>query len=163
SAATARRNVRRMARQFIAGATPDTALPQLERLWRAGEASTVDLLGGHIVTEAEADRYAGRVSAMLEALVSATRGSPEAPLRRRRRSPEGPETRCPAPAQRNDAPPPHRAAVRSPPQAPPPPPQDPPGKGAFPDSQTIGPAGGGRPGPVFETKPETDANYERCV
>src|SRR5438094_985564 len=80
SAAAARRNVRRMARQLIVGAAPEDALPRLERLWRAGEASTVDLLGEHIVTEAEADRYAARVTAMLEALVSATRTWPAAPL-----------------------------------------------------------------------------------
>jgi len=80
SAAAARRNVRRMARQLIVGAAPEDALPRLERLWRAGEASTVDLLGEHIVTEAEADRYAARVAAMLEALVSATRTWPAAPL-----------------------------------------------------------------------------------
>ncbi len=71
SAAVARRNVRRMARQFIAGADPEAALPQLERLWRAGEACTVDLLGEHVVTEAEADRYAARAGAALDALVAA--------------------------------------------------------------------------------------------
>src|SRR5439155_1624468 len=80
SAAAARRNVRRMARQLIVGAAPEDALPRLERLWRAGEASTVDLLGEHIVSEPEADRYAARVAAMLEALVSATRTWPAAPL-----------------------------------------------------------------------------------
>ncbi|HEU5449688.1 MAG TPA: L-glutamate gamma-semialdehyde dehydrogenase, partial [Acidimicrobiia bacterium] len=34
SAATARRNIHRMARQFIAGQTAAEALPQLEELWR---------------------------------------------------------------------------------------------------------------------------------
>ena len=43
SAAAARRNIQLMARQLIAGDTPEAALPQLERLWRSGEAATVDL------------------------------------------------------------------------------------------------------------------------
>jgi RHH-type proline utilization regulon transcriptional repressor/proline dehydrogenase/delta 1-pyrroline-5-carboxylate dehydrogenase len=79
SAAAARRNVRRMARQLIAGSTPARALPRLARLWRAGEACTVDLLGERTVTEAEAARYAARVDAMLGALVEATRAWPAAP------------------------------------------------------------------------------------
>src|SRR2546430_17431349 len=36
SAATARRNIHRMARQFIAGQTAAEALPRLEELWRGG-------------------------------------------------------------------------------------------------------------------------------
>src|SRR5205085_10151989 len=48
SAAIARRNVARMARQFIAGATPAQALPKLRAMWTAGEAATVDLLGEKI-------------------------------------------------------------------------------------------------------------------
>src|SRR5581483_8778392 len=79
SAVAARRNITRMARQLIAGATPDDALPQLERLWRAGEAATVDLLGEKIVTEREADRYAARVLRTLDALVVATQQWPERP------------------------------------------------------------------------------------
>jgi hypothetical protein len=76
STAAARRNVLRMARQLIAGATPADALPRLEHLWRAGEASTVDLLGEKTVTKGEAARYAGRVEGMLEALVVGTRAWP---------------------------------------------------------------------------------------
>src|SRR5919106_249689 len=45
SAATARRNVTRLARQFIVGESASAALHRLRRLWMAGEASTVDLLG----------------------------------------------------------------------------------------------------------------------
>jgi hypothetical protein len=37
-----------------------------------GEAATVDLLGERTLTQADADRYAARVAAMLEALVDAT-------------------------------------------------------------------------------------------
>src|SRR5262249_6868324 len=79
STAAARRNILRMARQLIAGATPAEALPRLERLWRAGEAPTVDLLGEKTVTEAEAARYAGRVTELLDALVAGTRAWPESP------------------------------------------------------------------------------------
>src|SRR5207249_9198859 len=56
STAAARRNIMRMARQLIAGATPEDALPRLGALWRAGEACTVDLLGEKTVTEREAAR-----------------------------------------------------------------------------------------------------------
>src|SRR5881397_2509136 len=44
STVAARRNILRMARQLIAGGTPDEALPRLEQLWRLGEAASVDLL-----------------------------------------------------------------------------------------------------------------------
>ena len=63
SAAVARRNVRRMARQFIVGADP-RARARRARVGcgTQGEAITVDLLGEKVVSEAEADRYAGRVA-----------------------------------------------------------------------------------------------------
>ena len=79
STAAARRNILRMARQLIAGATPAEALPRLERLWQAGEAPTVDLLGEKTVTEAEAARYAARVAELLDALVAGTRAWPVSP------------------------------------------------------------------------------------
>src|SRR5438034_254429 len=79
STAAARRNIMRMARQLIAGATPEDALPRLAALWRAGEACTVDLLGEKTVTEREAARYAAGVGAMLDALVAGTREWPAAP------------------------------------------------------------------------------------
>src|SRR3989442_2521795 len=91
STAAARRNIMRMARQLIAGATPEDALPRLAALWRAGEACTVDLLGEKTVTEREAARYAERVWAMLEALVAGTREWPAEP--RLERDPLGPVPR----------------------------------------------------------------------
>ncbi|HYR96818.1 MAG TPA: proline dehydrogenase family protein, partial [Candidatus Binatus sp.] len=91
STAAARRNILRMARQLIAGASPADALPRLERLWQAGEASTVDLLGEKTVTEREAARYAERVAEMLEALVAGTGAWPAAP--RLERDPWGPVPR----------------------------------------------------------------------
>jgi RHH-type proline utilization regulon transcriptional repressor/proline dehydrogenase/delta 1-pyrroline-5-carboxylate dehydrogenase len=64
-AAVTRRNVLRMARQFIAGSSPAEALAQLRKLWREGEASTVDLLGEKTVTEGQAQAYADRVHELL--------------------------------------------------------------------------------------------------
>ncbi|HEV7687748.1 MAG TPA: L-glutamate gamma-semialdehyde dehydrogenase, partial [Acidimicrobiia bacterium] len=80
SAATARRNIHRMARQFIAGQSAAEALPRLEELWRAGQASTVDLLGEKTLTSAEADRYAERVGEVLERLAGATAVWPAEPI-----------------------------------------------------------------------------------
>ena len=76
SAAVARRSIRRMARQFIVGADPERAVTGLRRLWEQGEATTVDLLGEKVVSEAEADRYASRVVELLEVLVAGTRSWP---------------------------------------------------------------------------------------
>ena len=76
SATVARRNIRRMARQFIAGADPEHAIDALRRLWERGEAVTVDLLGERVVAEHEADRYAARVVELLDALITGTRAWP---------------------------------------------------------------------------------------
>src|SRR5438309_2018526 len=80
SAATARRNIHRMAHQFIAGQSAAEALPRLEELWRAGQASTVDLHGEKTLTSAEADRYAQRVGEVLERLAGATAVWPAEPV-----------------------------------------------------------------------------------
>jgi RHH-type proline utilization regulon transcriptional repressor/proline dehydrogenase/delta 1-pyrroline-5-carboxylate dehydrogenase len=72
SSVAVRRNVMRMARQLIAGARPDEALPRLASLWRAGEACTVDVLGEKTVTQDEAARYVERVDALLAALAAET-------------------------------------------------------------------------------------------
>src|SRR3954454_3608763 len=72
SAPPARRNIHRMARQFIAGQTAAEALPRLEELWQAGQASTGALLGEKPLTPAEADRYSQRVGEVLERLAGAT-------------------------------------------------------------------------------------------
>jgi RHH-type proline utilization regulon transcriptional repressor/proline dehydrogenase/delta 1-pyrroline-5-carboxylate dehydrogenase len=74
SASIARRNITRMAHQFIVGATPAEAVEGLHRLWRAGSAFTVDLLGEKTVTDAEGDRYVARVEQLLDALLVATAG-----------------------------------------------------------------------------------------
>src|SRR5690242_13869934 len=74
SASVARKNIRRMAEQFIVGTTPAEAVTGLHELWRRGSAATVDLLGEKTVTEAEADRYAARVVELLDALSGAAPG-----------------------------------------------------------------------------------------
>src|SRR5438034_2648518 len=76
AASVARRNIRRMAQQFIVGIDPPEAVAGLEGLWRLGSAFTVDLLGEKTVTEAEADRYAARVEELLRVLVAATAAWP---------------------------------------------------------------------------------------
>ena len=73
AASLARRNITKVAEQFIVGSTARAAVPNLHRLWRHGSASTVDLLGEKTVTEAEADRYAARVHELLGVLLEASR------------------------------------------------------------------------------------------
>src|SRR5262245_2498682 len=74
AARVARRNIRRMAQQFIVGATPAEAVEGLHRLWRGGSAFTVDVLGERTVVGGEADRYAARVGELVTALSDATAG-----------------------------------------------------------------------------------------
>ena len=69
--------VRHMAHRFIVGENPAAALGTLERLWKSGIASSVDLLGEATVTAAEADRYADRCREALETLGKATARWPE--------------------------------------------------------------------------------------
>ena len=68
----ARKNIARMAEQFIVGPTAAEAVAGLHRLWRAGSAATVDLLGEKTVVATEADRYQARVLELLEALCASS-------------------------------------------------------------------------------------------
>jgi RHH-type proline utilization regulon transcriptional repressor/proline dehydrogenase/delta 1-pyrroline-5-carboxylate dehydrogenase len=72
TASVARRNIRRMAEQFIVGSGPEEAVDGLHRLWRQGSGFVVDLLGEKTVTEAEADGYASRVTELVTALLKST-------------------------------------------------------------------------------------------
>jgi proline dehydrogenase len=72
--------VHRMARRFIVGQGPRDAVPALARLWRAGAAASVDLLGEATVTAAEADRYSARCDEALRTLAAAARGWPAQPV-----------------------------------------------------------------------------------
>lgn len=65
-----RHQVEQMAKTFIAGATVAEAGPVLSQLWRAGRASSVDLLGEASVSELEADRYLNRCLAALDDLAA---------------------------------------------------------------------------------------------
>ncbi|HZT67675.1 MAG TPA: proline dehydrogenase family protein [Acidimicrobiales bacterium] len=76
TAAVLRRNIARMARQFIVGTGPRQAVSGLGALWRSGRAATVDLLGEHTHSEPEADRYAARLDGLLDALVATAAGWP---------------------------------------------------------------------------------------
>src|SRR4051794_15014652 len=78
--AAAAGGVRHMAHRFIVGESPRKALGVLSELWESGAASSVDLLGEATVTEAEADRYAGRCA---EALDTIARAAPRWPARPR--------------------------------------------------------------------------------
>ncbi|MBW3590576.1 MAG: proline dehydrogenase family protein [Actinobacteria bacterium] len=71
SALVARRNIRRMAQQFIVGDSPESAESSLRELWKHGSASTVDLLGEKTVTAEQADAYAKRVMQMMQTIAAA--------------------------------------------------------------------------------------------
>jgi RHH-type proline utilization regulon transcriptional repressor/proline dehydrogenase/delta 1-pyrroline-5-carboxylate dehydrogenase len=75
--AAAAAGVRHMAHRFIVGETPREATKVLEDLWRAGAASSVDLLGEATVTSAEADRYAERCARALDELATVYEGLPQ--------------------------------------------------------------------------------------
>ncbi|NLI81918.1 MAG: bifunctional proline dehydrogenase/L-glutamate gamma-semialdehyde dehydrogenase [Deltaproteobacteria bacterium] len=64
-------NIMNMAKQFIVGADPRSALPELERLRKQGMAFTVDLLGEAVVSEREADEYLERYLHLLDILGAA--------------------------------------------------------------------------------------------
>lgn len=72
--------VRHVAHRFIAAESPERAGTTLRRLWEHGAAASVDLLGEATVTAAEADRYAARCEAGLEALARLYRDVPPRPL-----------------------------------------------------------------------------------
>jgi RHH-type proline utilization regulon transcriptional repressor/proline dehydrogenase/delta 1-pyrroline-5-carboxylate dehydrogenase len=77
--AAASLGIRHMAHRFIVGETPEAALGTLRQLWSSGVASSLDLLGEATVTADEADRYARRCDAALEAMASAAADWPGRP------------------------------------------------------------------------------------
>jgi RHH-type transcriptional regulator, proline utilization regulon repressor / proline dehydrogenase / delta 1-pyrroline-5-carboxylate dehydrogenase len=72
TASQARRNIARMADQFILGTTTAEAVKGARELWNSGSVTTIDLLGEKTVAESEADVYATRVKELLEALAAET-------------------------------------------------------------------------------------------
>jgi RHH-type transcriptional regulator, proline utilization regulon repressor / proline dehydrogenase / delta 1-pyrroline-5-carboxylate dehydrogenase len=67
-------NVSGMARQFIAGRNPKDVMKMLRKRRSQGIGFTVDLLGEAVVSEQEANEYAGRGLELLEHLGRETRG-----------------------------------------------------------------------------------------
>ncbi len=64
-----RQGVFSMAHRFIAGETPEGAVPALRELAESGVASTVDLLGEETLSDAEADAYLARYTELLRTLI----------------------------------------------------------------------------------------------
>ncbi|MFH1116924.1 MAG: L-glutamate gamma-semialdehyde dehydrogenase [Pseudomonadota bacterium] len=75
-----RGRVASFARQFIAGADPEDALPALKQMWDQGLAFTVDLLGEAVLTNNEAQTYVSRYRRLLDFLSSRTKNWPSNPL-----------------------------------------------------------------------------------
>ena len=73
SAPLLRWNVSEMAHQFIAGRNPKEVIGTLCKRRAQKIGFTVDVLGEAVVSEAEADEYAGRYAALLEKLASETK------------------------------------------------------------------------------------------
>ena len=65
-----------MATQFIVATDAPSTASQLGELWRRGSAATVDLLGEHTHSHAEADRYAARLADLIAVLIGASRSWP---------------------------------------------------------------------------------------
>jgi RHH-type proline utilization regulon transcriptional repressor/proline dehydrogenase/delta 1-pyrroline-5-carboxylate dehydrogenase len=77
-AAPVKANVVAMAAQFVAGATPDDLVKQLQRNAAAGIATTIDLLGETVVSEAEADAFLKRNLDVLDTVADALAKRPQA-------------------------------------------------------------------------------------
>jgi len=71
--------VRHMAHRFIVGESPRAALGAIERSWREGIGTSLDLLGEATVTQAEADRYAERCHDAITTMARAAVGWPPRP------------------------------------------------------------------------------------
>src|SRR5208283_4967259 len=67
------RNIGRVARQFIAGSSPEDGLPVLEKLRSRGLAFSIDLLGEAVVSENEARVYLERYLELFDSLNAARR------------------------------------------------------------------------------------------
>ena len=66
-----------MAKQFVAGAGPEDLVKQLRANAKAGRATTIDLLGETVVSEAEADEFLRRNLEVLDTVAAALRAAPE--------------------------------------------------------------------------------------
>jgi RHH-type proline utilization regulon transcriptional repressor/proline dehydrogenase/delta 1-pyrroline-5-carboxylate dehydrogenase len=66
-----------MARQFVAGSGPEDLVKQFRLNTRAGRATTIDLLGETVVSEAEADEFLRRNLEVLDTVAATLRAEPE--------------------------------------------------------------------------------------
>jgi RHH-type proline utilization regulon transcriptional repressor/proline dehydrogenase/delta 1-pyrroline-5-carboxylate dehydrogenase len=71
TARVVRRGIDTMARQFVIGATAAEVAGAAGAMWRRHTATTVDLLGEHTHSAADATRYATRLAAVVDALADA--------------------------------------------------------------------------------------------
>ncbi|HEY7270245.1 MAG TPA: bifunctional proline dehydrogenase/L-glutamate gamma-semialdehyde dehydrogenase, partial [Dehalococcoidia bacterium] len=69
-----RQGVYAMAHRFIAGESPEQAVPRLRSLAESGVAFTVDLLGEATLSEVEAEQYLERYSTLLRTLADQAQG-----------------------------------------------------------------------------------------
>ncbi len=79
-AAAVRQIVRRLARRFIAGSTPEEAVRAARTQWEAGAAFTLDVLGEACLAEEEAEHYRRTYARLLEALGPEVAAWPAAPI-----------------------------------------------------------------------------------
>ncbi|MHB1988795.1 MAG: proline dehydrogenase family protein [Acidimicrobiales bacterium] len=75
-----RREVSRMAAQFIVGSDPGEVAEALGEMWRGGTAATIDLLGEHTYSHREADSYAAGLGALVASLLDAAPSWPDRPI-----------------------------------------------------------------------------------
>jgi proline dehydrogenase len=71
---------RRLGSRFIVAEDAQAAIRPLVKLWRAGVSNSLDLLGEATVSAEEADRYAARCCAALDALATSVGSWPANPL-----------------------------------------------------------------------------------
>ena len=72
--------VRHLAQRFIVGESPKAASGHLQKLWRDGAGTSLDLLGEATVTQEEADHYASRCADAIDVLSAAVRSWPARPV-----------------------------------------------------------------------------------
>jgi RHH-type transcriptional regulator, proline utilization regulon repressor / proline dehydrogenase / delta 1-pyrroline-5-carboxylate dehydrogenase len=76
----ARKEISRMAEQFIIGTDATEASAALGKMWRSGSAATIDLLGEHTYSHSEADQYAKRLADLVDTLLRASETWPASDL-----------------------------------------------------------------------------------
>lgn len=85
TASILRKNIHEFARNFIAGDSPENALPVLRRIWDQGRTFTLDILGEAVLSEAEAEAYRDRYLSLAGVLAGKMAGwTPADPAREAR-------------------------------------------------------------------------------